>query len=615
MSYQHFELGGLGILGREQARSLCDPESESPVHSADAPNLAGPPISAVHDQAAAPSVPAASQHHTAPANEDFFAQQPAFQVQLSPAQLQHFQERSPYGSGDSDDGYTLVFDTTEDFQAWRANEEEDNMVEFIKGDTHGSKAVPPRFKDHVKLVCARHCKSGRRKYVRKCPERNRKVPSRKIEGEGCPASISYKTYYGTTVVRAMYINQHSHPTGLENLPFTRRGRKLAEQERKRQQQDGFCRANPVLNGTASAAARVSPTSGGAGAVGARHHPQSEYPPMASLEPPSPVKGSHSDNNSSLQSQATFNQGSLQSPRANVAYQEYHAQASSAPTMECYNTSSNEYGNYRLMQPSTPQNSTQPSTTTPVRSFKVSSNTPDLVIPQTEQSCMSPPMQANNYQMQQKHTLLTPTTPSPRYQAFTMPSEASPFSASTHCLPSPSYSQPHFSPTYEHMTHTYPQTHITQSFEAPQQSPLSPHTPNNSVIPVAHDQFRLDPQPYLMQSENFDDYRWDRLELLFQEIRLYARSYTFPKTFVAALESVLLRLRMEVPNDYSQRGELTDQVEQGMPQRPAIRALSTRPSRTGEAQDMCGYVPLNTHMGVLGMSRDVYVTTNDADTVN
>jgi hypothetical protein len=66
------------------------------------------------------------------------------------------------------------------FHEWRAQEEEDKMVEFVKGDTHGSKAVPPRFKDHTKLVCARHSRSGRKKYVKKHPERIRKVPSRKV---------------------------------------------------------------------------------------------------------------------------------------------------------------------------------------------------------------------------------------------------------------------------------------------------------------------------------------------------------------------------------------------------------------------------------------------------
>ncbi|KAG9314183.1 hypothetical protein JVU11DRAFT_4969 [Chiua virens] len=144
--------------------------------------------------------------------------------------------RPPYGSGDTDDGYTLVFPNLAAFQEWRAHEEETQMVEFVKGDTHGSKAVPPRFKDHTKLVCARHSRSGRKKYVKKHPERVRKVPSRKLEGQGCQASMSYKTYFDKEEVRVCYIAEHSHPVGLANLPFTRRGRRAtveAEQSKSK----------------------------------------------------------------------------------------------------------------------------------------------------------------------------------------------------------------------------------------------------------------------------------------------------------------------------------------------------------------------------------------------
>ncbi|KAJ7596667.1 hypothetical protein C8J56DRAFT_850201 [Mycena floridula] len=141
--------------------------------------------------------------------------------------------KQPYGSGDADD-YNLIFPSIEAFNEWRRKEEETQMVEFVKGDTHGSKAVPPRFKDHTKLLCARHSRSGRKKYVKKHPERVRKVPSRKLEGQGCPASISFKTYFDTDEVRACYNSQHSHEIGLANLPFTRRGRKAAvEQDKER----------------------------------------------------------------------------------------------------------------------------------------------------------------------------------------------------------------------------------------------------------------------------------------------------------------------------------------------------------------------------------------------
>lgn len=85
----------------------------------------------------------------------------------------------PYGAGGDDDGYTLVFANITEFQAWREKEEIEQCVDFVKGDVHGSRAVPPRFKEHTKLVCARHVRSGRKKYVKKHPERQRKLPSRK----------------------------------------------------------------------------------------------------------------------------------------------------------------------------------------------------------------------------------------------------------------------------------------------------------------------------------------------------------------------------------------------------------------------------------------------------
>ncbi|QRV83111.1 hypothetical protein RhiJN_11127 [Ceratobasidium sp. AG-Ba] len=124
-----------------------------------------------------------------------------------------------------EDGYDLTFANLEEFQAWRRLEEETHTVEFVKGDTHTSRTNPPRFKEHVKLVCARHTRRGRKQYVKKHPERTRKTPSRKIDGVGCPASICYKTYVHTDVVRVMYTREHSHPIGLENLPFTRKGQK------------------------------------------------------------------------------------------------------------------------------------------------------------------------------------------------------------------------------------------------------------------------------------------------------------------------------------------------------------------------------------------------------
>lgn len=118
-----------------------------------------------------------NQHQSSP-------QGPQFQTPATATSPAGSSSRAPYGSGDHDDGYSLVFPSLAAFHAWREQEEETQMVEFVKGDTHGSKAVPPRFKDHTKLVCARHSRSGRKKYVKKHPERVRKVPSRKVRKFG-----------------------------------------------------------------------------------------------------------------------------------------------------------------------------------------------------------------------------------------------------------------------------------------------------------------------------------------------------------------------------------------------------------------------------------------------
>ncbi|PPR00037.1 hypothetical protein CVT24_009046 [Panaeolus cyanescens] len=189
--------------------------------------------------------------------------------------------KQPYGSGDTDDGYTLLFENISAFQAWRQQEEETQCVEFVKGDTHGSKADPPRFKDHTKLVCARHSRSGRKKYVKKHPERVRKVPSRKLEGQGCQASISYKTYFDTEQVRACYISQHSHPVGLANLPYTRRGRKAAVQQEKERTRNKASSVDPTsAPSTSGSTSVIAPQP-------AAQQPQSSFGAAVSMIAPLP----------------------------------------------------------------------------------------------------------------------------------------------------------------------------------------------------------------------------------------------------------------------------------------------------------------------------------------
>lgn len=72
--------------------------------------------------------------------------------QSSSIQLQPGSKKAPYGTGDSDE-YSLSFESMAAFEAWRQKEEEEKVVEFVKNDRHVSKSVPPRFKEHTKLVC------------------------------------------------------------------------------------------------------------------------------------------------------------------------------------------------------------------------------------------------------------------------------------------------------------------------------------------------------------------------------------------------------------------------------------------------------------------------------
>lgn len=83
-------------------------------------------------------------------------------------------------AADQDDSYPLKFGSLEEFHAWRVQEEETHTVDFVKVETHGSKTVPARFKDHTKLVCARQERTFKKKNPKKHPDRQRKLPNRKV---------------------------------------------------------------------------------------------------------------------------------------------------------------------------------------------------------------------------------------------------------------------------------------------------------------------------------------------------------------------------------------------------------------------------------------------------
>ncbi|TDL28243.1 hypothetical protein BD410DRAFT_782219 [Rickenella mellea] len=442
------------------------------------------------------------QHTDSDPNLQPHLQGPSFQVHV-----QQSPSKSSYGSGDFDDGYTLVFANMEEFQNWRVHEEEEKMVEFVKGDTHGSKAVPPRFRDHTKLVCARHSRSGRKKYVKKHPERQRKVPSRKIEGEGCPASISYKTYYGTDMVRAMYVSTHSHEIGPANLPYTKRGRKAAaELDRMRTRSSGAYRANPVLNGTLEALSPQSSSSISGESL--TTSPTMQHLSVATQSSPSlhHITAQSHPGPSSARLAPELSASELASPH--VQHVGIHSpQILNTPTHGSQESHGHETlhmsphmhhlgGHSPQAVPSPAHNGHQPQET---NSLHASPHMHHLGDPSSVQQTHL----HHHHQHHHQHI----ATPSP-----TVTNTASPMMHHAHA--------PH------------------QHQPAPPPPSDLPYTP---PLPVAQTDSFAPPQPAILEHE-----RWDRMSVLFQSIRENARSFEYPSPSVAALESVLVRLYLESP---------------------------------------------------------------------
>ncbi|KZV81142.1 hypothetical protein EXIGLDRAFT_731694 [Exidia glandulosa HHB12029] len=119
------------------------------------------------------------------------------------------------------DEILFVLPSLQHFETWKKSVETTLVVDF-----HPSRSTPKAFLEQVKLVCARHSRSGRKPYTKKHPDRQRKVPSRKVPN-GCPATISYRTFEDKPEVHVSYVPQHAHATGAANYEFTREGRRAA----------------------------------------------------------------------------------------------------------------------------------------------------------------------------------------------------------------------------------------------------------------------------------------------------------------------------------------------------------------------------------------------------
>jgi hypothetical protein len=119
-------------------------------------------------------------------------------------------------SSDSESGkYNRSWCSWEDFTSFLGQEQAANSIELRKvSSTSGA----GRYIERIEYVCARYGTGGQKSYDKKHPEWSRKVPNKSTD---CPCSLKVKTYHGTGVVLGKYKSAHNHPTGVDNLRFTR----------------------------------------------------------------------------------------------------------------------------------------------------------------------------------------------------------------------------------------------------------------------------------------------------------------------------------------------------------------------------------------------------------
>lgn len=103
----------------------------------------------------------------------------------------------------------------EAFLAFLTQEEASKSIELRKVS---SKTGAERYLERTVYVCARYGTGGEKDYEKKHPEWSRKVAAK---GTDCPCSLKVKKYHDTSVVLGKYCADHNHPTGVDNLWFTR----------------------------------------------------------------------------------------------------------------------------------------------------------------------------------------------------------------------------------------------------------------------------------------------------------------------------------------------------------------------------------------------------------
>jgi hypothetical protein len=111
------------------------------------------------------------------------------------------------------------------FDAWCQNEELAHSIELIKSTVASSGQV---WTLRRISMCSHENGGGQYKYVKKHPERKRKIPSKKTN---CPCNIVIKRYLDMERILGRYEREHNHPIGIANVPFMRLSARSRKQMR------------------------------------------------------------------------------------------------------------------------------------------------------------------------------------------------------------------------------------------------------------------------------------------------------------------------------------------------------------------------------------------------
>ena len=114
--------------------------------------------------------------------------------------------------------YSLSWDSLDMMKAWLRKEEETKFVELRLKETRQNKSNNGEWTQKLLYVCARQGTGGNKKYQKKHPKWDRKIPGKRC---GCASRLTIKCYPNTECVLGLYEHDHSHPTGQDNARFTR----------------------------------------------------------------------------------------------------------------------------------------------------------------------------------------------------------------------------------------------------------------------------------------------------------------------------------------------------------------------------------------------------------